>query len=407
MEKKWRFIKLKEFAVINPKISLKNGKFYPTIYMRDVKPGFRWVEPNQIKKLKSSGSKFQNNDILFARITPCLENGKIAQVKNLITEHGFGSTEFFIFRAKDEISDSSFLYYLLLTRKIRKIAEKSMLGTSGRQRVQISALKNIEISVPDLNTQKTIGKLLTILDQKIELNKKMSEKLEEMTNLIFYSQFTVFKQFKEEDFIILKAGKMPKGWKIEKLGKHIEFVKGKKPKLTTTNPINNNYLPQILISTFEGESNGFADKDNSIILDIFDPIMVMDGASSGRIEIGYRGVVGSTLAKIQSISKEISVFFIYCFLKQKEDFINNNTTGTAIPHASKKLIYDFDVIIPPMNVMEKFSNDAENIIKKIVSNRKENNILLKLRDLLLPYLISGDLKIRNPNKFLELMEIET
>ncbi len=260
--------------------------------------------------------------------------------------------------------------------------------------------------MPDLNTQKAIGKLLTILDQKIELNSKINKKLEELISLIFYSQFTVFMQFKEEDFIESKVGKIPKGWRIEKLVNHIKFIKGKKPKSITAEPINNNYIPQILISTFEGGSNGYADKNNSIVSELFDPIMVMDGASSGRIEIGFCGVIGSTLAMIQSISEEISLFYIYCFLKQKEEIINKNTTGTAIPHANKNLIYDFDIIIPSMDIMEKFSNDIENIVKKIVSNRKENKILLKLRDLLIPYLISGELLILNPNKFLEDMEIE-
>jgi len=130
-----------DFAYINPKVSLQKGEVYPFIEMEDVTPGNRYITACKTREYKGGGSRFQSNDIIFARITPCLENGKIAQVKGKDGEKYFGSTEFFVFRAKEGISDSGFLFYLSYSDIIRKPAEKSMYGASGRQRATLDVIK--------------------------------------------------------------------------------------------------------------------------------------------------------------------------------------------------------------------------------------------------------------------------
>ena len=113
----------------------------------------------------------------MARITPCLENGKIAKVNILDdNEVGFGSTEYIVFRAK-ETTDPDFLYYLVCSPTIREPAIKSMVGSSGRQRVQTSVLENLIVEVPSLEEQKRIGGLLKALDDKIKLNNQINNNL--------------------------------------------------------------------------------------------------------------------------------------------------------------------------------------------------------------------------------------
>src|SRR5574344_2113493 len=101
----WKIYKLGDFAEINPKIALKQGLEYSFVEMKDLDTTYKYVLPSTKKELKG-GSKFQNGDTLFARITPCLENGKICQVKNLENNLGFGSTEFLVFRGRKNVSDS-------------------------------------------------------------------------------------------------------------------------------------------------------------------------------------------------------------------------------------------------------------------------------------------------------------
>ena len=78
--------------------------------------------------MKSGGAKFEEGDTLFARITPCLQNGKIAQAKGLEGKPGFGSTEYFVFRGMENVSDTDFVYYLSKSQWFKGNAENSMVG---------------------------------------------------------------------------------------------------------------------------------------------------------------------------------------------------------------------------------------------------------------------------------------
>ena len=138
----------------------------------------------------SGGAKFRNKDTIMARITPCLENGKTAMVNILDdNEIGFGSTEYIVFRAKDNISDPYFIYYLITSSIIREPAIKSMVGSSGRQRVQTDVVTNLSITLPPLATQQKIAAILSSLDDKIELNNKINDNLEQQAQAIYDELF--------------------------------------------------------------------------------------------------------------------------------------------------------------------------------------------------------------------------
>ena len=114
----------------------------------------------------------------MARITPCLENGKIDKVSVLDdNEIGFGSTEYIVFRAINDVSDSDFLYYLICSPIVRNPAIKSMVGSSGRQRVQTDVVASLDVEVPAIEEQRRIGGILKALDDKIELNNKINNNL--------------------------------------------------------------------------------------------------------------------------------------------------------------------------------------------------------------------------------------
>jgi len=206
----WKTYRLGDFAEINPRISLKQGNEYSFVEMKDLDATYKYVSPSTKKELKG-GSKFQNGDTLFARITPCLENGKICQVKNLVGNVGFGSTEFLVFRGKENISNSDFVYYLSRSEFVKNNAIQMMTGTSGRQRVEKSALEELEISIPDLPTQTQIAQILTSLDDKIELNLQMNQTLEAMAQAIFKEWFVNFK-FPGFDGQLVDG--LPKGWRM-------------------------------------------------------------------------------------------------------------------------------------------------------------------------------------------------
>ena len=176
MKFEWTTKKISEIADLNPRESLQKGKIAKKIGMDKLQPFNRDIISYK-KEIFTGGSKFRNGDTIMARITPCLENGKIAKVSILDeNEIGFGSTEFIVFRAKEEI-DKDYLYYLICSSIIREPAIKSMVGSSGRQRVQTDVVQNLEIKVPPAKEQKVIGKILRNLDDKIKLNNEINNNL--------------------------------------------------------------------------------------------------------------------------------------------------------------------------------------------------------------------------------------
>lgn len=173
----WKESVLKDVIEFNPKETIKKGTLSKKVAMDKLDTFTRKISGYEETEF-TSGTKFRNGDTLLARITPCLENGKTAQVSILDDgEVGFGSTEYIVFRAKEGIADKNYLYYLICSPEIRKQAIKSMVGSSGRQRVQTDVVKNLEIDFPPLIEQVKIGSILKLLDDKIALNNKINENL--------------------------------------------------------------------------------------------------------------------------------------------------------------------------------------------------------------------------------------
>lgn len=176
MNYKWTIKKLADIADFNPRETLSKGKIAKKVGMDKLQPFCRDISSYEMTAF-SGGTKFRNGDTIMAKITPCLENGKIAKVDILDdNEIGFGSTEYIVFRAKEGV-DRDFLYYLVCSSMVREPAIKSMVGSSGRQRVQTKVVQNIDIAVPPYEEQRLIGGILKDLDDKIKLNNEINKNL--------------------------------------------------------------------------------------------------------------------------------------------------------------------------------------------------------------------------------------
>jgi type I restriction enzyme S subunit len=148
MPQGWRVAMFSDIAEINPRRELDKGSECPYVEMSNMPTTgprvLRWIGG----EFKGSGSRFSNGDVLFARITPCLEHGKTALVDFLSDGLcGFGSTEFLVFGPTAHAS-SEFLYYLSRTEHVRSYAIGNMTGTSGRQRVPASCLAHLALAMP-------------------------------------------------------------------------------------------------------------------------------------------------------------------------------------------------------------------------------------------------------------------
>ena len=175
--KNWFKIRAADFIEFNPRLSIKKGALATKVAMDKLQPFTKKI-PSTEQAEFLGGSKFCNKDTIMARITPCLENGKTAFVDILAdNEVAFGSTEFIVLRARDGVSDPQFIYYLATSPAFRNVAIKSMVGSSGRQRVQQSVLDGLELTVPSLSEQQRIGAFLAVLDAKIAQNNEINDNL--------------------------------------------------------------------------------------------------------------------------------------------------------------------------------------------------------------------------------------
>lgn len=173
----WTTVRAADFIEFNPRLSIKKGTLATKVPMDKLQPFTKRI-PSTERAEFAGGSKFCNGDTIMARITPCLENGKTAFVDILADgEVAFGSTEFIVMRAREGVSDPQFVYYLATSPAFRNVAIKSMVGSSGRQRVQQGVLDELELTVPPLDEQQKIGAFFATIDQKIAINNEINDNL--------------------------------------------------------------------------------------------------------------------------------------------------------------------------------------------------------------------------------------
>ena len=181
-----------EVFEVDPKIKIAKNSDVPFIEMADIEPWARTVGSKRTKKF-AGGSKFLEGDVLVARITPSLENGKTSiyrASKSAKSAPAGGSTEFIVVRGIAGRSLSEFAYYLLRTADLRSHLIANMNGSSGRQRVQADALRNYVVDLPSIDEQRRIAGVLGALDDKIESNQAVITRAEQLIDEIAVQRAT-------------------------------------------------------------------------------------------------------------------------------------------------------------------------------------------------------------------------
>lgn len=183
--KGWKVGRLKNFAKVNPIIKkhvLEKDElieFIPMANVDDKKGRIESIDYRKFDEVSSGYTAFNNSDVVFAKITPCMENGNCAIIPKLKHGFGFGTTEFIVFRAGKEIK-TEFLYFLLRSKKLRDICTSFMTGTAGQQRISSEFLANYPIALPDL-------------EEQVEIINFLHQKNEKIDNLIFKQKSLIVK----------------------------------------------------------------------------------------------------------------------------------------------------------------------------------------------------------------------
>ena len=399
----WKEVTLGDFMQCNPKRTIKKGQKARKITMDLLIPHSKTIR-NWNYEPYSGGAKFQNGDTIMARITPCLENGKHAFVSILNKgEIAYGSTEYFVFCGKEDVSDNDFVYYLTKTPLFRDTAIKSMVGSSGRQRAQMDVLENLKMLVPkDISDQRRIASILSSLDRKIELNNKINADLEEMAQAIFKNWFVDFEPFKDGKFVDSELGMIPEGWKVGCLGDMGTIVCGKTPSKANSNYYGGD-IPFIKIPDMHGNVFVESSEDRlteqgslSQIKKIIPPysLMVSCIATVGLVSINTKP--SHTNQQINTIipHNKSALFYLYQYIKNNEELLKNmGRGGTTTLNVNTKSFSNIRLLIPSEIALEQFHRVVEGLFKKIELNLHESRTLSLLRDTLLPRLMSGELEV--------------
>ncbi|MEI0700461.1 restriction endonuclease subunit S [Brachyspira intermedia] len=414
LKEDWQEVRLGDVVYFNPTEKLIKGNNYKKIPMDCLIPKTRKIENYEVNTF-NGGSKFRNGDTLMARITPCLENGKTAQVSILEeNEIAFGSTEFIVLREKENISDNNFIYYLFNTDYIRSTAIKSMTGTSGRQRVQEDVLKNTIIKLPPLEEQKKIASILSSLDDKIELNNRMNKILEETAQTIFKEWFINFnfpnekgKPYKKNggNMIESELGEIPEGWEVDILSNIFDISIGKTPPRKETECFSNNDKDMKWVSISDMGKSGLYLLDTSeyltldavnkynVIIVPKDTIILSFKLTIGRVSIVSEDMTtNEAIAHIKTNNKKLNEY-TYFYLKNFK-YSTLGSTSSIAQAVNSKLIKSIKFILPDTNILNDFHLKTKDIFNKIKYNQIENQKLAGIRDSILPKLMSGEIRIK-------------
>lgn len=369
----WKIKKLKDIVDFNPKEHITKNELAKKIAMEQLQPFCRDIPTFELKPF-SGGTKFRNGDTIMARITPCLENGKIAKVGILDNnEVGFGSTEYVVFRAKDYI-DEDFIYYLICSPLVREPAIKSMVGSSGRQRVQTDVIKNLDIRIPNYAEQQKISHILKSLDDKIELNNKINKNLEEQAQAIFKSWFIDYEPYNRI---------VPNDWVEYKLSDFLPVITGKK-NANVSSSIGT--YPFFSCSQDITWTDEYSFEGNAILV-----------AGNGDFNVKFYNGKFEAYQRTYVLIPSNPKFSAWLFYAVKHNLkkITAAARGSVIKFITKGSLENFS-FYAPLNLDDFSVIDQFTVINNIIaSNRKENTYLSYLKDTLLPKLMSGELDVSN------------
>ena len=348
------------------------------------------------KELKGQFKKtFKENDILYSEIRPV--NRRYAYIDFFAKDY-IASTKLMVLRHNEKVLPK-YLYYILQSKDM--IEELQMLAEarSGTfPQITFDVLSKECVMIPNINTQEKILAILTSLDNKIQLNRKINSNLEEQAKALFKSWFIDFEPFKDGKFVDSELGKIPEGWEVVTIGDVTENIKdkvGDRDNIKVLSPITSGQL--VLSEDYFSKqvfSNSIAKyivvKHNDFA---YNPARINIG-SIGMNEFNFDGCV-SPVYVVFRCQKGYEYFFN---LYRRTTFFAEEVKKRAIGGVRQTLSYKdlslIQLVYPPQKVVDNFNSIIISLLHTIHSNDVSNKKLEAIRDLLLPRLMSGEINVR-------------
>jgi len=366
----------------------------------------RYTDP-QVKSIKPE--KYLSVYDILVCSTGVGTLGRVGQIREIRTPTTVDS-HVTIVRANDK-SDALYLGYFLKCseREIEFLAE----GSTGQTELARQQLINFPLSLPPLPEQKAIAAVLSSLDDKIELLRKQNETLEAIAQAIFKEWFVNFnfpdkngKPYKDSGgkMIDSELGKIPEGWRVGRIANVIKILSGFAFKSQDFNPIGKFKL----VTIKNVQSGYFESKTKDSLAEYPKKMPQYCVLSSGDILLSLTGNVGRAchvigdnyllnqrVAKLQSVTAT-DRSFAYLLFRQGAMLGNleHISSGTAQQNLSPILTGQLELIMPTRNILDNFGSIVNPLTDKTVSNKIQIEHLARIRETLLPKLMSGQVRVK-------------
>jgi type I restriction enzyme S subunit len=301
-------------------------------------------------------------------------------------------------KIKQDLVLPKYLYYTLKTYNLAELNVGSAVPS-----LTTEVLNKVIISIPDKNTQTSIAEILSSLDDKIELNNKINQELENLAQTLFKRWFIDF-EFPNEngepykssggEMVDSELGEIPKGWEVDSIYKISDVIYGAPFKSNLFNQENRGF-PLIRIrdlKTFKPQN--WTEEVHPKGTKIFagDLVVGMDAEFRPHFWLGSPAWLNQRVCHFRP-KKNFSKLFVREIIRPQLAFFENSSVGTTVIHLGKADIDTFKSIIPTNVVIIHFEEISNSIFETIINNSKEIQELTNLRDTLLPKLISGELEV--------------
>ena len=398
----WQIRRLSEVADINPKKEdLGDEETVSFIAMEDISNEGRLLNTQNrlYGEVKKGYTAFRDNDVLLAKITPCFENGKRALVKNLKNSIGFGSTEFHVIRAKQQLTIPQYLYYTVSAHRFKELAEANMTGSAGQKRVPTDFIRDYSILVPPLQEQQKIADILSTVDEQIDNVDRLIEKTKELKKGLMQQLLT--KGIGHTEFKETEVGVIPKAWEVKKLGEIGEIVTGSTPKSS----VEENYGSQYSWAApgdlgehkYISNTNKMLSQqgyDTTRKLPVGSILVTCIGSTIGKIGIAAQEM--STNQQINSIvcSENVNNEFIYYCVDYNFSSYASFISTQAVPIINKTTFSSFLIQLPPPNEQVKIANILVAIDEKIEKLVIKKEQLQQLKKGLIQQLLTDKIRVK-------------
>ncbi len=385
-----------------PALSAKNIKGGQIVSEQDI----RFI--NERLYVRWMPEKLDAGDILLTSEAPLGELFYLKVKRDYVL-----SQRLFALRANKSKLNSRYLYYYLQSSVGRHELMRRLSGTAA-EGIRQAELRKIQVSFPnDINQQRQIAYVLSAFDDKIEVNNKIAKTLEEIAQAIFKEWFIKFRfpGWKKIELVTSELGKIPKSWEVKKIKDVATINKGisYSSKEIEENPSG---IPMINLANFQ-RGGGFnlagikfftGKYKSANLVKPGDIVIAMTDLTSNREVIGHPARVpsyshwGKILISLDVCSTEtddLYVEFLYYLMLRKEFsyLMASSAGGTNVSHLSKSAIENYTFLLPEKKIIKQFKDFVKPIFSQVNTLEIENQKLAETRDLLLPKLMRGELRV--------------